>query len=50
MLEHNNLKRIADKLNPDYDDDKKSLIEISERQFEVNLIVIVYKSLYCYKF
>lgn len=39
MLEFNNLKRIADKLEPDRDSDKKRLIEITERKFEVNIFI-----------
>lgn len=35
MLELNNLKRLAEKLDPERNEDKKRLIEITDRQFEV---------------
>lgn len=35
MLEYNNLKRIAEKLDPERDADKTRLVEITDRQFEV---------------
>lgn len=44
MLELNNLKRVAEKLDPERDADKKRLIEITDRQFEVNMLDIILKS------
>lgn len=46
MLELNNLKRVAEKLDPERDEDKKSLIEITDRQFEVNMLDIMLNSYY----
>lgn len=46
MFELNNLKRVAEKLDPERDEDKKRLIEITDRQFEVNMLDIMLKS-YC---
>lgn len=36
MLDYNNLKRISEKVDPERDADKKKLIEITDRQFEVS--------------
>jgi len=36
------LKKIAEKLDPERDADKKRLLEITNRQFEVNIILILY--------
>jgi len=38
MLEYNNLKRIAEKLELERDADKKRLIEMTDHQFEVNIL------------
>lgn len=38
MLEYNNLKRIAEKLELEWDADKKRLIEMTEHHFEVNIV------------
>lgn len=40
ILNNDNLKRVADKLDPERNDEKKQLREISERQFEVNILVL----------
>lgn len=37
-LEYNNFKRIAAKLEPERDSDKKRLTEVTDRQFEVTKI------------
>ncbi|XP_015376348.1 PREDICTED: kinetochore protein NDC80 homolog [Diuraphis noxia] len=39
-LEYNKLKKIAEKLGPERDADKKRLLEITDRQFEVIMILI----------
>lgn len=39
MLEYNNLKRVAEKIDPERDANKKRLIEITDHQFEVNLLI-----------
>jgi len=37
-LEYNKLKKIAEKLEPEREADKKRLLEITDRQFEVIVI------------
>lgn len=39
MLDYNNLKRVAEKIEPERDANKKRLIEVTERQFEVNIMI-----------
>jgi len=34
------LKKIAEKLDPERDADKKRLLEITDRQFEVNILIV----------